>query len=125
MAVLVGHARLMPPRAPVTRTAVRTAAAVRQILTRRPFLLRCLARGSSLVAGTQLPLTRRSAGRPAPRTALVAGLAAVATGFAAVPLACAALALALPKAAVRKGGRGGGGGVDVGASPTRSGGRTP
>lgn len=42
---------------------------------------------SLLVVGAQLPLTRWSARRIAPRTALVAGLTVVAAGFAAVPLA--------------------------------------
>ncbi|MFJ4838018.1 MFS transporter [Streptomyces sp. NPDC088746] len=42
---------------------------------------------SLLVVAAQLPLTRWSAHRVAPRTALVAGLAVVAAGFAAVPLA--------------------------------------
>nr|WP_307847961.1 MFS transporter [Streptomyces durocortorensis] len=41
---------------------------------------------SLLVVAAQLPLTRWSARRIAPRTALVAGLAVVAAGFAAVPL---------------------------------------
>ncbi|MER5551200.1 MFS transporter [Streptomyces sp. NPDC002793] len=41
---------------------------------------------SLLVVAAQLPLTRWSARRVAPRTALVAGLAVVAAGFAAVPL---------------------------------------
>ncbi|MER7310770.1 MFS transporter [Streptomyces halstedii] len=42
---------------------------------------------SLLVVTAQLPLTRWSARRIAPRTALVAGLGTVAAGFAAVPLA--------------------------------------
>ncbi|MFJ9879604.1 MFS transporter [[Kitasatospora] papulosa] len=42
---------------------------------------------SSLLVVAQLPLTRWSARRIAPRTALVAGLAVVAAGFTAVPLA--------------------------------------
>ncbi|MEV8227462.1 MFS transporter [Streptomyces sp. NPDC079167] len=42
---------------------------------------------SLLVVAAQLPLTRWSARRVAPRTALVAGLAVVAAGFAALPLA--------------------------------------
>ncbi|MFF5725226.1 MFS transporter [[Kitasatospora] papulosa] len=42
---------------------------------------------SLLVVVAQLPLTRWSARRIAPRTALVAGLAVVAAGFTAVPLA--------------------------------------
>ncbi|MET9772365.1 MFS transporter [Streptomyces sp. NPDC006415] len=41
---------------------------------------------SLLVVAAQLPLTRWSARRIAPRTALVTGLAVVAAGFAAVPL---------------------------------------
>ncbi|WP_432024525.1 MFS transporter [Streptomyces parvus] len=41
---------------------------------------------SLLVVTTQIPLTRWSARRIAPRTALVTGLAVVAAGFAAVPL---------------------------------------
>ncbi|MFC8698593.1 MFS transporter [Streptomyces parvus] len=41
---------------------------------------------SLLVVTTQVPLTRWSARRIAPRTALVTGLAVVAAGFAAVPL---------------------------------------
>ncbi|MCX4675358.1 MFS transporter [Streptomyces sp. NBC_01433] len=119
VAVLAGHARLMPRRAPVTRTAEprRSWGAV---LTHRPFLVLCLAYSSYLVAynqlylslpaeveratgsqaalgwlfalssllvvAAQLPLTRWSAHRIAPRTALVAGLVTVAAGFAAVPL---------------------------------------
>ncbi|WP_443034266.1 MDR family MFS transporter [Streptomyces sp. BE147] len=120
VAVLAGHARLMPRRARVTRTAEprRTWWAV---LGHRPFAVLCLAYSSYLVAynqlylslpaeveratgsqaalgwlfalssllvvAAQLPLTRWSAHRIAPRTALVAGLVTVAAGFAAVPLA--------------------------------------
>ncbi|MGW0938223.1 MFS transporter [Streptomyces sp. NPDC002666] len=134
VAVLAGHARLMPHRDPVTRTAVRTAAAVRHVLTQRPFLLLCLAYSSYLVAYNQLylslpaevqrttgsqaalgwffalssllvvlaqlPLTRWSAHRLAPRTALVGGLVTVAAGFAAVPLTPAGPAGLLPPAAL-------------------------
>ncbi|TXS36615.1 MFS transporter [Streptomyces sp. OR43] len=134
VAVLAGHARLMPHRDPVTRTAVRTTAAVRHVLTRRPFLLLCLAYSSYLVAYNQLylslpaevqratgsqaalgwffalssllvvlaqlPLTRWSAHRLAPRTALVTGLATVAAGFAAVPLTPADPSGLLPPAAL-------------------------
>ncbi|MFI7366552.1 MFS transporter [Streptomyces sp. NPDC050149] len=134
VAVLAGHARLMPHRAPVTRTAVRTTAAVRHVLTQRPFLLLCLAYSSYLVAYNQLylslpaevqrttgsqaalgwffalssllvvlaqlPLTRWSAHRLAPRTALVTGLGTVAAGFAAVPLTPAGPAGLLPPAAL-------------------------
>ncbi|MET7369413.1 MFS transporter [Streptomyces sp. NPDC005566] len=53
---------------------------------------------SLLVVGVQLPLTRWSAHRIAPRTALVAGLAVVAAGFAAVPLAPGGPAGLLPGA---------------------------
>lgn len=134
VAVLAGHARLMPHRDPVTRTAVRTTAAVRHVLTQRPFLLLCLAYSSYLVAYNQLylslpaevqrttgsqaalgwffalssllvvlaqlPLTRWSAHRLAPRTALVTGLVTVAAGFAAVPLTPAGPAGLLPPAAL-------------------------
>ncbi|MEU9095081.1 MFS transporter [Streptomyces sp. NPDC048428] len=132
-AVLAGHARLMPHRAPVTRTAAHRGA-VRQVFTSRPFLLLCLAYSSYLVAYNQLylslpaevqratgsqaalgwffalssllvvcaqlPLTRWSAHRLAPRTALVAGLVTVAAGFAAVPLTPAGPAGLLPPAAL-------------------------
>lgn len=132
VAVLAGHARLMPHRDPVTRTAVRTTAAVRHVLTQRPFLLLCLAYSSYLVAYNQLylslpaevqrttgsqaalgwffalssllvvlaqlPLTRWSAHRLTPRTALVTGLVTVAAGFAAVPLTPAGPAGLLPPA---------------------------
>ncbi|MGW1816025.1 MDR family MFS transporter [Streptomyces sp. NPDC002125] len=53
---------------------------------------------SLLVVVAQLPLTRWSVRRMAPRTALVAGLAVVATGFAAVPLAPGGPAGLLPGA---------------------------
>ncbi|MFD8619024.1 MFS transporter [Streptomyces sp. NPDC059513] len=156
VAVLVGHARLMPGRkdapddastrdgapdealtrdhAPddastrdgagddaLTRTAQSTAGSSwRAVFTNRPFLVLCLAYSTYLVAYNQLylslpaeveratgsqaalgwlfalssllvvtlqlPLTRRSAHRMTPRTALVTGLAVVAAGFAAVPL---------------------------------------
>ncbi|MFE9853861.1 MFS transporter [Streptomyces sp. NPDC005780] len=133
VAVLAGHARLMPHRAPVTRTAAHRGA-VRRVLTSRPFLLLCLAYSSYLVAYNQLylslpaevqrttgsqaalgwffalssllvvlaqlPLTRWSAHRLAPRTALVTGLVTVAAGFAAVPLAPAGPAGLLPPAAL-------------------------
>ncbi|MFD6277579.1 MFS transporter [Streptomyces sp. NPDC060209] len=55
---------------------------------------------SSLLVVAQLPLTRWSARRITPRTALVAGLAVVAAGFAAVPLAPAGPAGLLPGAAL-------------------------
>ncbi|MFJ8888083.1 MFS transporter [Streptomyces sp. NPDC102402] len=55
---------------------------------------------SLLVVVAQLPLTRWSARRTAPRTALVAGLVAVAAGFAAVPLAPAGPAGLLPAASL-------------------------
>ncbi|MFE7627186.1 MFS transporter [Streptomyces sp. NPDC057509] len=127
-AVLAGHALLMPRRAPVHRTAARGS--LRQVLTRRPFLLLCLvysgyliaynqlylslpaeveaatgsqtalgrlfALSSLLVVCVQLPLTRWSADRVTPRTALVTGLATVAAGFAAVPLTPAGPAGLLP-----------------------------
>lgn len=140
VAVLVGHARLMPGREPagddamtrngerddaVTRTAQRAvtssaASSWRAVFTNRPFLVLCLAYSTYLVAYNQLylslpaeveratgsqaalgwlfalssllvvtlqlPLTRRSAHRMTPRTALIAGLTVVAAGFAAVPL---------------------------------------
>ncbi|MFJ8848552.1 MFS transporter [Streptomyces cyaneofuscatus] len=140
VAVLVGHARLMPGREPagddavtrsgerddaVTRTAQRAttssaASSWRAVFTNRPFLVLCLvystylvaynqlylslpaeveratgsqaalgwlfALSSLLVVTLQLPLTRRSAHRMTPRTALVTGLTVVAAGFAAVPL---------------------------------------
>ncbi|MFE9910975.1 MFS transporter [Streptomyces clavifer] len=53
---------------------------------------------SLLVVGAQLPLTRWSAHRIAPRTALVAGLAVVSAGFAAVPLVPGGPAGLLPAA---------------------------
>lgn len=55
---------------------------------------------SLLVVVAQLPLTRWSVRRIAPRTALVAGLAVVAAGFAAVPLAPGGPAGLLPGAAL-------------------------
>ncbi|WP_329210293.1 MFS transporter [Streptomyces sp. NBC_01708] len=55
---------------------------------------------SLLVVVAQLPLTRWSARRLPPRTALVTGLAVVATGFAAVPLAPDGPAGLLPAAAL-------------------------
>lgn len=131
--VLAGHARLMPHRAPVTRTGGRRRP-MRRILTNRPFLLLCLAYSSYLVAYNQLylslpaevqratgsqaalgwlfalssllvvcaqlPLTRWSAHRLAPRTALVTGLTTVAAAFAAVPLTPAGPAGLLPPAAL-------------------------
>lgn len=51
---------------------------------------------SLLVVVAQVPLTRFSAHRIAPRTALVTGLAAVAAGFAAVPLTPATPAVCCP-----------------------------
>ncbi|MFH8438866.1 MFS transporter [Streptomyces sp. NPDC018007] len=54
---------------------------------------------SLLVVALQWPLTRWSARRLAPRTALATGLAAVATGFAAVPLTPAGPGGLLPAAA--------------------------
>ncbi|MFI6948809.1 MFS transporter [Streptomyces sp. NPDC050422] len=133
VAVLAGHARLMPHRAPVTRTG-QSRGAVREVFGNRPFLLLCLTYSSYLVAYNQLylslpaevqratgsqaalgwlfalssllvvcaqlPLTRWSAHRLAPRTALVTGLATVAAGFAAVPLTPAGPAGLLPCAAL-------------------------
>ncbi|WP_326659295.1 MFS transporter [Streptomyces sp. NBC_00385] len=133
VAVLAGHARFMPHRDPVTRTAAHRGA-VRQVFTSRPFLLLCLAYSSYLVAYNQLylslpaevqrttgsqaalgwffalssllvvlaqlPLTRWSARRLAPRTALVTGLVTVAAGFAAVPLTPAGPSGLLPPAAL-------------------------
>ncbi|MFF6935261.1 MULTISPECIES: MFS transporter [unclassified Streptomyces] len=55
---------------------------------------------SLLVVVAQLPLTRWSARRLPPRTALVTGLAVVATGFVAVPLAPDGPAGLLPAAAL-------------------------
>lgn len=55
---------------------------------------------SLLVVATQVPLTRWSARRIAPRTALVTGLAIVAAGFAAVPLTPGGPAGLLPGAAL-------------------------
>ncbi|MEU1438743.1 MFS transporter [Streptomyces sp. NPDC005786] len=132
-AVLAGHARLMPHRAPVAPTG-RSRGRVREVFGNRPFLLLCLtyssyllaynqlylslpdevqratgsqaalgslfALSSLLVVCAQLPLTRWSAHRLAPRTALVAGLATVAAGFAAVPVTPAGPAGLLPAAAL-------------------------
>nr|WP_258043378.1 MFS transporter [Streptomyces sp. B226SN101] len=144
VAVLTGHARLMPHTTPVrepaqaqppaqeqppaqqsaphvvTRTAQPARSSWRAVFANRPFLLLCLAYSTYLVAYNQLylslpveveratgsqaalgwlfalssllvvvaqmPVTRCSARRIAPRTALVTGLAVVAAGFAAVPL---------------------------------------
>ncbi|MFD3972462.1 MFS transporter [Streptomyces cyaneofuscatus] len=126
VAVLAGHARLMPGRErtrddAITRTAQSTpGSSWRAVFTNRPFLVLCLAYSTYLVAYNQLylslpaeveratgsqaalgwlfalssllvvtlqlPLTRRSAHRMTPRTALVTGLTTVAAGFAAVPL---------------------------------------
>ncbi|MFJ3560618.1 MFS transporter [Streptomyces anulatus] len=55
---------------------------------------------SLLVVVAQVPLTRYSAHRIAPRTALVTGLAVVAAGFAAVPLSPAGPGGLLPGAAL-------------------------
>ncbi|MFF5774901.1 MFS transporter [Streptomyces californicus] len=131
VAVLAGHARLMPHRervrdvpeaetAATTPTAQPGRPALRAVFANRAFLLLCLAYSGYLVAynqlylslpvevqratgseaalgwlfalssllvvAVQLPLTRFSARRIAPRTALITGLAVVAAGFAAVPL---------------------------------------
>ncbi|WP_411097837.1 MDR family MFS transporter [Streptomyces sp. 020-2-3H-GM] len=131
VAVLAGHARLMPHRervrdvpeaetAATTPTAQPGRPALRAVFANRGFLLLCLAYSGYLVAynqlylslpvevqratgseaalgwlfalssllvvTVQLPLTRFSARRIAPRTALITGLAVVAAGFAAVPL---------------------------------------
>ncbi|MFI1808030.1 MDR family MFS transporter [Streptomyces californicus] len=133
VAVLAGHARLMPHRERVrdvpeaeTETAATTPTAqpgrpaLRAVFANRAFLLLCLAYSGYLVAynqlylslpvevqratgseaalgwlfalssllvvTVQLPLTRFSARRIAPRTALITGLAVVAAGFAVVPL---------------------------------------
>lgn len=133
VAVLAGHARMMPHRAPAPRTD-RKRGAVREVFGNRPFLLLCLTYSSYLVAYNQLylslpaevrratgsqaalgwlfalssllvvcaqlPLTRWSAHRLAPRTALVAGLATVAAGFAAVPVTPAGPGALLPAAAL-------------------------
>ncbi|MEV6311619.1 MFS transporter [Streptomyces sp. NPDC051840] len=132
VAVLAGHARLMPRRPRRERTAGAAAATVRDVLVNKPFLLLCLvhstylvsynqlylalpeeveratgsqaalgglfALSSLLVVVAQLPLTRWSARRIAPRTALAAGLGLVAAGFAAVPLAPGGPAGLLPAA---------------------------
>ncbi|GAA2293221.1 MFS transporter [Streptomyces kunmingensis] len=127
VAVLAGHARLMPRREPArTRpAAVPSGGALRAVFTRPRFLALCLAYSgyliaynqlylalpaeltratgsqdavgplfalsSLLVVGAQLPVTRWSATRLAPRTALTAGLVLVATGFAAVAVGAACL----------------------------------
>ncbi|MEV7855459.1 MFS transporter [Streptomyces sp. NPDC088183] len=54
--VLAGHARLMPRRAPVTRTA-ESRGSVREVFGNRPFLLLCLAYSSYLIAYNQLYLS--------------------------------------------------------------------
>ncbi|MFH9268220.1 MDR family MFS transporter [Streptomyces sp. NPDC017546] len=166
VAVLAGHARLMPRADPVrtrkreqerkregaqgqgqgqggggaqapgavTRTARPERSSWRAVFTNRPFLLLCLAYSTYLVAYNQLylslpveveratgsgaalgwlfalssllvvvaqmPLTRFSAHRIAPRTALVTGLVVVAAGFAAVPLTPAGPGGLLPGAAL-------------------------
>ncbi|WP_374202293.1 MFS transporter [Streptomyces sp. MW-W600-10] len=152
VAVLTGHARLMPRADPVrerervqepapapaphavTRTAQPARSSRRAVFANRPFLLLCLAYSTYLVAYNQLylslpveveratgsqaalgwlfalssllvvvaqmPLTRCSARRIAPRTALVTGLAVVAAGFAAVPLTPAGPGGLLPGAAL-------------------------
>ncbi len=144
VAVLAGHARLMPradhvrerAQAPdaVTRTDQPGRSSRRAVFTNRPFLLLCLAYSTYLVAYNQLylslpgeveratgsgaalgwlfalssllvvvaqlPLTRWTAHRIAPRTALVTGLVVVAAGFAAVPLAPAGPGGLLPGAAL-------------------------
>ncbi|MFJ2418776.1 MFS transporter [Streptomyces brevispora] len=131
VAVLAGHARLMPHRAPAARPD-RARGSAREVFGNRPFLLLCLTYSSYLVAYNQLylslpaevqratgsqaalgslfalssllvvcaqlPVTRWAAHRLAPRTALVAGLATVAAGFAAVPLAPGGPAGLLPAA---------------------------
>ncbi|MFI0596397.1 MFS transporter [Streptomyces griseus] len=166
VAVLTGHARLMPHTTPVqepaqeptpppaqaqppaqeqppaqqsaphvvTRTAQPARSSWRAVFANRPFLLLCLAYSTYLVAYNQLylslpveveratgsqaalgwlfalssllvvvaqmPVTRCSARRIAPRTALVTGLAVVAAGFAAVPLTPAGPGGLLPGAAL-------------------------
>ncbi|MGY5073076.1 MFS transporter [Streptomyces griseus] len=160
VAVLTGHARLMPHTTPVrepaqeptpppaqaqppaqqsaphvvTRTAQPARSSWRAVFATRPFLLLCLAYSTYLVAYNQLylslpveveratgsqaalgwlfalssllvvvaqmPVTRCSARRIAPRTALVTGLAVVAAGFAAVPLTPAGPGGLLPGAAL-------------------------
>ncbi|MCI4045355.1 MFS transporter [Streptomyces sp. TRM75563] len=164
VAVLTGHARLMPHTGPVreqapapaqeptpapaqeqppaqqsaphvaTRTAQPARSSWRAVFADRAFLLLCLAYSTYLVAYNQLylslpveveratgsqaalgwlfalssllvvvaqmPLTRCSARRIAPRTALVTGLAVVAAGFAAVPLTPAGPGGLLPGAAL-------------------------
>lgn len=56
VAVLAGHARLMPRRAPVARTT-RYRGSVREVFGNRPFLLLCLTYSSYLVAYNQLYLS--------------------------------------------------------------------
>ncbi|MFJ9035058.1 MDR family MFS transporter [Streptomyces sp. NPDC102406] len=125
VAVLAGHARLMPHRAPARQTRGRPAptGALRAVLARPRFLALCLAYSgyliaynqlylalpveltrttgsqdavgplfalsSLLVVGAQLPVTRWSAARLAPRTALTRGLLLVAAGFTAVAASAA------------------------------------
>ncbi|MGY0024908.1 MFS transporter [Streptomyces sp. cg35] len=123
VAVLAGHARLMPRRQPERARPAAAAGAVRGLFTRPRFLALCLAYSgyliaynqlylalpveltrttgsqdavgplfalsSLLVVGAQLPVTRWSAGRLAPRTALTRGLVLVAAGFAAVAASAA------------------------------------
>ncbi|MFF8691468.1 MDR family MFS transporter [Streptomyces sp. NPDC015144] len=55
VAVLAGHARLMPRRAPVTRTA-HPRHSVREVFGNRPFLVLCLAYSGYLIAYNQLYL---------------------------------------------------------------------
>ncbi|WP_328866024.1 MFS transporter [Streptomyces sp. NBC_00304] len=76
VAVLAGHARLMPHRAPVARTD-RNRGFVREVFGNRPFLLLCLAYSSYLVAYNQLYLSlpeevRRATGSQAALGALFA-----------------------------------------------------
>ncbi|WP_327338240.1 MFS transporter [Streptomyces sp. NBC_01324] len=76
VAVLAGHARLMPRRAPVARTD-RNRGSVREVFGNRPFLLLCLAYSSYLVAYNQLYLSlpeevRRATGSQAALGALFA-----------------------------------------------------
>ncbi|OKK25227.1 hypothetical protein AMK09_03470 [Streptomyces sp. CB02488] len=76
VAVLAGHARLMPHRAPVARTD-RNRGSVREAFGNRPFLLLCLAYSSYLVAYNQLYLSlpeevRRATGSQAALGALFA-----------------------------------------------------
>ncbi|WP_371776991.1 MFS transporter [Streptomyces sp. NBC_01438] len=76
VAVLAGHARLMPRRAPAARTN-RNRGSVREVFGNRPFLLLCLAYSSYLVAYNQLYLSlpeevRRATGSQAALGALFA-----------------------------------------------------